>query len=374
MSDLETMLAPLLDSAPEPPPLASLSARASGIRRRRRARVTVLSIVVVGAVVAGIAAALPRDGNGVGTVGRPTVTRPAASLSVGRPLEAHEAAIDVVSAYGSLWISQPDRVARLDPADGSVIARVRVPGESDFRNLAVGAGSIWVDDTGTETVTRIDPATNRVVASISMRGSEFVPDGIAFLDGKLWVARPVPNDTTRGDIVAIDPATNRTARHGTIPRTFDVLAGPDALWYVSDGANQLLRLDPKTLQTTVVRRDATRLLAIIDGRIWLEIVQGVTARGVIEIDDTGRQIGRDIPLGSLVNTTIAVADGVIWLAWQSDSSTPGTMTAYDAVTRRAISKPLPVGLPITNVVTTPGAVWVATYTPNGLARFPFSRA
>ena len=55
MSDLETLLAPLVDSAPEPVPLAAVSARASGIRRRRRLRTTAGAVVVIG-VVAAIAA------------------------------------------------------------------------------------------------------------------------------------------------------------------------------------------------------------------------------------------------------------------------------------------------------------------------------
>ncbi|MDQ1467774.1 MAG: virginiamycin lyase [Actinomycetota bacterium] len=371
MSDLETLLAPLLDSAPDPAPLAVVSARASSIRRRRRVRVGVLGVLAVAAAAGGIAAALPRDTNGVSTVGPPPVATAPPSLTIGSPRPLPVGAMDVVSAYGSIWVTQADQVARLDPVNGVVVARIRVPGLSDFRNVTAGAGSIWVDDTGTEAVTRIDPMTNRVTATISMHGSEFDPDGIAFLGGRLWVVRPVPNDVSRGDVVVIDPATNRIAHQVRIPRTFDVLAGSDALWYVADsmsGRGQLVRLDPRTLQTKVVRRNVTALVAIADGGIWLE-----TDRGVIEIDEhTGAQLGGVIPVGRVVNATAAVADGVLWLAWQPDSDSPGSVTPYDAVTHRALSKPVPVGLPILTVTMTRGAVWVAVYSQDGLTRIPFS--
>lgn len=285
--------------------------------------------------------------------------------------------MDVISAYGSIWVSRPDQVARLDPVDGGVAATVRVPGTSDFRNLAAGAGSIWVGDTGTEVITRIDPLKNRVTATISMRGSELVPDGLAFLHRLLWVARPSPMDTSSGDVVAIDPATNRIVHQARIPRTFHLRAGSDALWYVADSESprgaDLLRLDPQTLRTRVVRRDVRSLLAIADGQIWLD-----TTLGVIEIDEqTGIQIGRAIPLGRVVNATAAVADGILWLAWQPDSASPGTLTPYDAVTHRPMpgagAAPVAIGLPIINLTVTRGAVWVGVYATSGLARIPFSR-
>ena len=125
--------------------------------------------------------------------------------------------MDMLWAFGSIWVSQPDRVSRIDPATGRVQAIVPAPGTSDFRNLAAGVGSIWVDDSGRETLTRIDAARNRVIATIPMRSHVFVVDGLAFVDGKLWVVRPVPNDDAVGDVVSIDPTTNRITQRGTHP-------------------------------------------------------------------------------------------------------------------------------------------------------------
>jgi hypothetical protein len=369
MSDLETLLAPLVESAPDPAPLTAVVARAAGIRRRRRARSAVLAFIVLGAITGVIAAFLPRDDQRVRTVSTPQVTA-LPSLQIGSPSSVPAPGMDMILAFGSLWISQPEQVARLDPDSGKVLARIRVPGSSDYRNLAAGAGSIWVDDTATEVVTRIDPVTNRVEASIPLTDPVFVTDGVAFLDGKLWIARPMPNDDSRAEVVAIDPTADRIEDEVRIPRTFDVLAGSGALWYVPEPtgsvSHDLVRLDAKTLQAKVVRHDATAVLAIADGRVWLQ-----TTAGVIEIDErTGARIGRVIPVGSVVNATAAVADGVLWLAWQADSSSSGTITPYDAASHRALSKPVPVGLPISNVVVTSRVVWVQA---GGLTRVPFSR-
>ena len=113
----------------------------------------------------------------------------------------------------------------------------------------------------------------------------------------LWVARPEPVDVSQGIVSVIDPATNRIARSGAIRRTFNVRAGAGALWYV-DGTD-LVRLDTKTLRTTVVRSDATVIVAISGGGIWLQ-----TATGVVEVDArTGTTIGRVIRMGPVVNAT-----------------------------------------------------------------------
>jgi streptogramin lyase len=374
MNDLETLLEPLVESAPEPAPVAEVRARAMRIRRRRRVRAGALAVLVVVAVVAGIDAALPSQGHDVRTIAPPSTTAAPRRVHVGAPRPFDQVGpMDMMAAYGSVWLSQGDRVARIDATDGRVIAAIPVPGESDFRNLAAGAGSMWVDDTGTGNVTRIDPATNRVVATIPLLHDDFDPHGMAFFDGYLWVARPQPMGLY-GDIVAIDPATNRVARRSdqvATPRTFGVIAGSDALWSVGGGAGyELERFDTRTLRTRVTRRDVMAIVGVSPGRLWLQ-----TARGVIETDErSGVQIGRAIvPPAGPVNVTVAVADGIVWVASQPDSSTAGSMTPFDAATHTVVGAPTTLGLPIMKLVPTAGAVWASVYRQQGLTRVPYTR-
>jgi streptogramin lyase len=286
-------------------------------------------------------------------------------VKLGRAALVTGSSMQMISAFGSIWVSQPDRIARFDPATGHVTATIAVPGTSDFRNLAAGAGSIWVDDTGQETVTRIDPVRNHVTTTISMRANLFVVDGLAFVDGKLWVVRPVPNDEARGDVVSIDPATNRVAQRAIIPRTFDVMStGTHALWYVR--GTTLLRFDTATLRATVFRQDVKVMLAAADRRLWL-----LTPSGVIEADErTGEQIGPPIVMKDTVNLVAAVGPSAVWLAGQPDSSSNANLTPYDLVTHRALAAPTRIGFPIISMTALPTMLWIDAA---GITRIPYTR-
>ncbi len=289
----------------------------------------------------------------------------APALKVGPPRTLRVPAMDMLSAFGSIWVSQPNRVSRIDSATGRVTATIPVAGTSDFRKLAAGARALWVGDTGMETVTRIDPVRIHVTATISIRANLFVIDGPAFIDGKLWVVRPVPNDESKGDVISIDPATNGIARRALIPRTFDIMSsGTHALWYVR-GTN-LLRFDTRALQATVVRRDVKAMLAAANQRLWL-----LTSSGVIEADErTGRQIGPSIPVEDTVNLAAAVGPSEVWLAGQPDSSSDGKVQAYDLITHRPLAAPTRIGFPIVAITALPTSLWIAA---DGITRIPYSR-
>jgi DNA-binding beta-propeller fold protein YncE len=286
-------------------------------------------------------------------------------LKVGPPTTLPIPAMDMLSAFGSIWVSQPDRVARIDPATGRVTATIPVPGTSDFRDLAAGAGALWVSDTGMETVTRIDPVRNHVTATISIRAHLFVVDALAFIDGKLWVVRPVPNDESKGDVLSIDPATNRIAQRALIPRTFDVMSsGAHALWYVRD--TNLLRFDTRNLRATIVRHDAKVMLAAANQRVWL-----LTPSGVIEADEqTGRQIGPPIAIKDTVNLAAAVGPSSVWLASQPDSSSDGNVQPYDLITHRPLAAPTRIGFPIVAITALPSSLWIDA---DGITRISYSR-
>jgi DNA-binding beta-propeller fold protein YncE len=88
------------------------------------------------------------------------LTRMTDGLSVG----VGEAAISVATGEGAVWVlSQARRsVSRIDPTTGRITATIPVRGTW----LAAGAGSLWVLDLGDGQagfVRRIDPRTNRVV-------------------------------------------------------------------------------------------------------------------------------------------------------------------------------------------------------------------
>ena len=52
------------------------------------------------------------------------------------------------------------------------------------QRVAVGAGQVWTTNSTNNTLTRIDPATNRITASTRMPGT---PLGLALGGGRVWV-------------------------------------------------------------------------------------------------------------------------------------------------------------------------------------------
>ena len=131
-------------------------------------------------------------------------------------------------AHGdSLWIATPRNVVRLNLRNGSTIARIPIPTDGVNAGLAFGAGSIWLAATGKSQLLRIDPSSDRLVAKIRLDASRNgrvrpLGGGVAFAAGRVWVSRD--SSGPRGDVVAVNPATNRA---GATPVT--VGTGPDAI-------------------------------------------------------------------------------------------------------------------------------------------------
>jgi YVTN family beta-propeller protein len=106
-----------------------------------------------------------------------------------------------------VWVSiAPAGVARVDPTDLSVVFRYQNVGNGPTV-VRPAFGSIWVANYADGTVSRLDPATGRLQATIPVSGG---PNALAVASGSLWVA-----DEFTSSISAIDPATSSVRR--TLP-------------------------------------------------------------------------------------------------------------------------------------------------------------
>ena len=92
--------------------------------------------------------------------------------------------------------------------------------------VAADGTSIWVTNRTSDTVSRIDPATNSVAATITVgdRPWDVASDGT-----NIWVANAGSADPGSGTVSRIDPATN------TVSATIAVGDGPYGV--ASDGTN-----------------------------------------------------------------------------------------------------------------------------------------
>lgn len=153
----------------------------------------------------------------------------------GPPIEVGTGGGWMVAGFGALWVTNGDSsgsVSRIDPATGTVTRTLtNIPDVT-----SAGAGSLW--GTGNYGgVYRVDPWTGRATATTGPKNAVRV----IFWAGSAWVSAEPPGTLTR-----VDPASNRIAgpalRAGTSP--VYVAAAPSGLWVVDFTAGDLLHLAP----------------------------------------------------------------------------------------------------------------------------------
>jgi hypothetical protein len=159
-------------------------------------------------------------------------------------------------AAGSVWVpsTQDGTVSRLDPATGALTATIAaVPPTTaaltcdpfvacGYMNTALASGGdVWVSCDACGEVVRIDAATNRVVERVTVPPR---PGGLAVGGGFVWAFH------TRTPLVSrIDPATGvvSTVTVAGVEGA-GIAFGGGSLWLLSSARpSSVLRLDPQTL-------------------------------------------------------------------------------------------------------------------------------
>jgi streptogramin lyase len=148
-------------------------------------------------------------------------------------------AVSVEGTKDALWVTSdnPGRLTRVNPYNIEVEEIVAVgtrPGRA-----AIGEGGVWVLN-GDGTVTRVDPKTNKVVATITV-GGETAGGDIAAGAGSVWVS------LQGAPILRIDPRTNRAVQRFTGDGGGAILVAHGSLW-VSAGPQTTWRIDPRLVE------------------------------------------------------------------------------------------------------------------------------
>jgi DNA-binding beta-propeller fold protein YncE len=243
-------------------------------------------------------------------------------------------------------------------------AVIPVPGAG---SLAVAGGKVWVLD-ASGTVVGIDPVTNAAVGE-PLR----VPanaEAIAVADGALWVASVAPGDLAApGDdaVTRIDLATGRTVATITVRRgPLDITATRGAVWVANSGAggDSVARIDPQTNRLVgrpVRTGDSPQSLAVGGGSLW---VANHDARTVTRIHPAGGKVVADIPVPSEPHR-VAYGAGAAWVGNWHDNS----VSRIDPATNRVVGPPIPIGSHHAgNLVVGAGSVWVTSdYRENAAA-------
>ena len=203
---------------------------------------------------------------------------------------------------------------------------------SDAGNLAVANGKLWVL-TGVGTVVQVDPATNALVGKPLRVPAD--AEAIAVGQGALWVTRGAPGDLAgprQDTLTRIDPASGRTVATIKVGRApLDVAVTPGAVWVTNAGGDSVTRIDPQTnrLSGRPVRTGASpQSLAVGGGSLW---VANHDARTVTRIDLASGTVVADIPVPSEPHR-VAYGAGAAWVGLWHDNS----VSRIDPATNRVV--------------------------------------
>jgi hypothetical protein len=232
---------------------------------------------------------------------------------------------------GAVWGCETFDVVKMDRSTGAPLALIEPDGGRCLR-LAIGARAVWavrgprraVDHEHSTGVLRIDPRTERVVATIPVPAWQIAAD-----EGAVWTVGP-------GGLSRIDPETNEA---------HTVLAASDVTAWGHEPPPWMMRR-PRALEPF------SRILLVASaGDVWAlsRSQQGILLR----IDGRTGRVVASIAVGGDASSIGMGADAV-WITRWAD----GTAVRVNLATNR-IDAVIPVGARPTAVTATPGGVWVA---------------
>jgi virginiamycin B lyase len=281
--------------------------------------------------------------------------KPAATIKIGGTADW------VLITDDAVWVAgtKPFSVRRIDPRTNKIVASVGVPGEA-CSGLASGFGSIWVPVCGKKSaLVRIDVAKNVIVATlpVSPAGPE---GGITTSDDSVWM---VTNQN--GTLDRIDPSTNRVQQEISIPPgSYNPLFSNGVVWVTGVERGVLTAVEAATgrvLESVQVGR-RPRFLAAGAGSIWtLNQGDGTVSR----VDENGRKVVATIDAGIPGSGgDIGYGAGSVW---PTVFGVP--LTRIDVQTNSVVSQW--VGKGGDSLRCGFGSIWITDYKKGLLLRIPF---
>jgi hypothetical protein len=233
-----------------------------------------------------------------------------ASLRVTERIWIGGAPTDAVMGFGYLWVVQSHSgvVTKIDPAHGRVVARIdtTLPLES----IAAGAGAFWgAEGNGLTEIVRIDPTTGKWTAT---RSGQSLSAVLAAGDGVVW---RLDTQNPKSRLERLDPISGKTIASIATGTPGDAIAiGGNSLWTL-DARGVLTQRDPGTgralrrvsglgsslgLGEKVLTADATGVWAVRPGALMRVA--------------TGGNVVRRVPLPGDALPVFAEGPGELWLA------------------------------------------------------------
>jgi streptogramin lyase len=196
----------------------------------------------------------------------------------------------------SVWVtgeaprSRAATLEHIDTKTGNLIGKVVLRDNSPFQ-IVVGDGAVWVCSQQNEEsahVTKVDPTTMRITAVIETAGDA----AVAVTPDAVWV------DHGSGNLARLDPATNKVLATIPLPgapsgyTAHFITASPLGIFLANTYDGTVLRVDPAT-NTVKVLADVGNYageIVELDGSLWVN-----TSRTLVEIDPNTGALIRTIP-------------------------------------------------------------------------------
>ncbi|MET0810180.1 MAG: protein kinase [Thermoleophilaceae bacterium] len=222
-------------------------------------------------------------------------------------------AADIAAGAGAVWLKADGELSRMDPRTGAILSTTTLPSGGEYPGdvpaqnwgypqVAVGAGAVWVINEN-RTVSRVDPATGKVVARIKVDAVTLAAgrEGVWFLSG----------DETR-EVGSIDPRSNQVGQSVRVgaQHLSAVAVGGGHVWASAEGDGLVWRIDPgpDPVTRTIDVGVGVTFLAYGDEAIWTANYRdGTVSRIDVETNEV-----ESSPVGAV--QSLAAGDRTAWVS------------------------------------------------------------
>jgi class 3 adenylate cyclase len=234
----------------------------------------------------------------------------------------------IATGANGVWAGDSaSSVLKLSPDNGVVVAKVHAPPLTppplppdsdgtllDAGQVALSHDAVWFIS-GNATLSRIDPGTRSVLATLRHRGEPGGgPTYVAAGEAGVWV---YAYNGTDGALTRVDPRSNAVVASASLAGTGPLAAGLGNLWLVDNPKHLIWQIDPGSPSAsrppTVVRsitvgQNPVGVAAGL-GSVWVASGDGTVSR----IDPLTAKVVETIPVGGSLGG-IAVGGGLVWVA------------------------------------------------------------
>lgn len=302
---------------------------------------------------------------------RPTLPPPPTPLSAAIKVQRTKPE-GLLSADGSIWVAESasGTLVRLDPATGKVQATIAGLPDGLLYPFD-GAGRIWVPSA--HALVAIDPTRNRVV--LTVKGSFSMGGAVA--GGHVWIG------DGRDRLLELDASTGATLHTLSIGGQGEnvgetcsnaVASVGSAIWWSVNDVGVIVRVDPSSTQATAqVKNVGSTFVTAVSGIPWAVSNAG----SVLAIDPATGSVTSSTTFGLALSDVCAgpiVADGsTLWFLDGRSSCGCGTGSSplyrFDAASAAVSGTYDPGETGTQSIALASHAIWLAFPTSGVVARY-----